>query len=136
MVKKKKAFVIFLVVLLCVLIVVMINNNNNRNNDTVGTYCSGIGLSPDDQYISLFSDKTFVIYRQFEMQCTGIYSIKNIGDHLQLQLDYEGKKFTGFFDQNDNITFSDTVVEEPILYQFFRKISEVATLINVEHCFH
>ena len=135
MLKKKKMMGILSTALLCIIIAIgIISDNYSYSDDVIGTFCSGQGISLDDQYIALFSDGTFSIYQQFGILFSGVYSKNNYGGQQCLQLDFgNGQIILGDYDsQNSCIIFRNASEMNLLYYQNYYKITDKPVLINVD----
>lgn len=135
MLMKKKMMGILTTALLCIIIAIgIISDNYSYSDDVIGTFCSGQGVSLDDQYIALFSDSTFSIYQQFGILFSGVYSKNNYGGQQCLQLDFgNGQIILGDYDsQNSCIIFRNASEMNLLYYQNYYKITDKPVLINVD----
>lgn len=135
MLKKKKMMGILSTALLCIIIAIgIISDNYSYSDDVIGTFCSGQGISLDDQYIALFSDGTFSIYQQFGILFSGVYSKNNYEGQQCLQLDLgNGQIMLGDYDsQNSCIIFRNASEMNLLYYQNYYKITDKPVLINVD----
>lgn len=99
----------------------------SQEGSPVGTYCTGDGRSPQDQYLVFQRDNFYTLYRQFEVLDVGTYTTEDSGV-LSLQPEEDGGKRFAVFSDWDTVCLVDSENEILVFY----KLTSHPTYINVD----
>ena len=92
--------------------------------DPVGTFCAGEQVSPDSRYLTLQSDGSYLLYRQFERLEEGSWEVAQEEDSLLITL------------QAADGTVKQAVLARSEILRLgeeeFHRISDTPTYVNVK----
>lgn len=96
--------------------------HTNAANGIVGTYCSGTGISGNEQYIVFLREGSYTVYKQFEVLEEGKYESKDASiyilyseeDALARSVIYNGANIIYMFDMKKQVVQFDRISWDPI----------------------
>ena len=123
-------FVVFiLIVYSCVLVI------GSQKHSIEGTYCTlpEEDFLPENLYISVFSDGTFVIYRQNEEGVYGKIETEEYDHIAALEFIFDdNSRYVAVYDFDKSIIFLGDFIKDYECPLEFKKISNTPLLINVK----
>ena len=123
-------FVVFiLIVYSCVLVI------GSQKHSIEGTYCTlpEEDFLPENLYLSVFSDGTFVIYRQNEEGVYGKIEAEEYDHIAALEFIFDdNSRYVAVYDFDKSIIFLGDFIKDYECPLEFKKISNTPLLINVK----
>jgi len=115
---------LLIVVLALILLLLVGFSLRPAEPDPVGTFCDGEQVSPDSRYLTLQTDGSYLLYRQFERLEEGSWEAAQEEDSLLLTLRAaDGSIREAALTKSEILRLGE---------QEFRRISDTPTYINVK----
>lgn len=115
--------------IILVLLVVLIQSNTKS---VVGTFCTGEGISQEDVYVSIYSDDTFLIYKQFDVISSGSCSIDEYKRFSVITfIGKDGDQTVAIYDKSDTLLLFEKMANGPSGPTELNRISKTPLEINV-----
>ncbi len=128
----RKRICIICLLIISFIFVSMALIQNPRPKSAIGTYCTGEGLSREDVYISIFSDNTFLIYRQLETGLPGEFDSEEFENLTMFNFQLEdGGQLLATYDKQDSLIFVGKFINDIPCPLEFKRISSTPISINV-----
>lgn len=130
--KDVQVFLVFSVILLLIFVcgIAVMKSRDAANQSPVGTFCTGTGMSEEDQYIALYSDNRYLQYRQFFRQSSGTYEVEPVEGGVMICLtDQNGAETRLAYDGKDVLAEID---EKPFeAHLTYHRVNDVPMEINL-----
>lgn len=129
--RKYSVIVICVCFLLCGFILCVVLNQS-KTKSVIGTFCTNEGILQDDIYVSIYSDDSFLIYKQFDVISYGTYSIDDYQHFSVITFkEKDGNQTIAVYDNRNVLIFIGKLGEYILGTKDLKRISMIPMEINV-----